>query len=372
MDIWRIPVTGGPPEQITHQNSRVVSPVLLDDRTLAYTATADDGTGPWLYVMDVNQRVPRRWTTGVEHYLSIAASADRPGAPRRLVATVSNPVVELWSVPLTAEIADERVATRLALPTARAAAPRFGVDSSLFYLATRGGADGIWQQTATSALEVWKPTQGAVVGAVAIAPDGRRMCFPVRREARSTLYCSLTDGTAAHAVAESLDVRGAASWAPDGKWIVIGALIRTGMRVFKIPVDSGRPVRLVDSVSSNPVWSPDGRIILYSGTPRARSVPVHAVTPEGQPVALPAVEVDRLGDSYRFLHDGTHVVVKLGGFRRQDFWLVDVRTGKRRQITKLRPGDALHRFDVSPDGHRLVFERVRENSDVVLIELPPR
>jgi hypothetical protein len=30
----------------------------------------------------------------------------------------------------------------------------------------------------------------------------------------------------------------------------------------------------------------------------------------------------------------------------------------------------LRRFDVSPDGKRIVVERVRENSDVVLIELP--
>jgi hypothetical protein len=30
----------------------------------------------------------------------------------------------------------------------------------------------------------------------------------------------------------------------------------------------------------------------------------------------------------------------------------------------------VRRFDVSPDGRELVFERVRENSDVVLIELP--
>jgi hypothetical protein len=63
-------------------------------------------------------------------------------------------------------------------------------------------------------------------------------------------------------------------------------------------------------------------------------------------------------------------VVKLGGFRRQDFWLFDLATGARRQITKLRPGESLVRFDVSPDGKRILFERVRENSDVVLIELP--
>jgi hypothetical protein len=31
--------------------------------------------------------------------------------------------------------------------------------------------------------------------------------------------------------------------------------------------------------------------------------------------------------------------------------------------------ESLCRFDVSPDGERLVFERVRENSGVVLIEM---
>jgi Tol biopolymer transport system component len=83
------------------------------------------------------------------------------------------------------------------------------------------------------------------------------------------------------------------------------------------------------------------------------------------------LSVDRIGDSYRFLPDGKRLVVKLGGFRRQDFWLFDIASGQRRQLTSLQPGQSLQRFDVSPDGKRIVFERVRENSDVVLIELPP-
>jgi hypothetical protein len=41
-------------------------------------------------------------------------------------------------------------------------------------------------------------------------------------------------------------------------------------------------------------------------------------------------------------------------------------------VTRLRPGESLHRFDVSPDGRRIVLERVRENSDIALIELPSR
>jgi Tol biopolymer transport system component len=372
MDVWRMPSSGGQPERITSLNSRVAYPVALDDRTLLFTATADDGTGPWLYSVDLEARIANRLSSGVEHYLSIAASSETPGQPRRLVVTVSNPSVQLWTVPISNGVADEPASSPVALPTARSAAPRFGPDSSLFYLASRGGADGVWRLSGAGADEIWKPGQGAVVGAPAVSSDGRRVCVPVRREGRSTLHCTTAEGTGVQTLAESLDVRGAASWSPDGKWIAVGAMDGSAVRVFKVPADGGTPVRLVDSASSNPVWSPDGRFILYSGTSRARSVPLKAVTPDGRPFPIPSLQVDRVGDSYRFLPDGKRLVVKLGGFRRQDFWLFDVTTGERRQLTRLRPGESLHRFDVSEDGERVLFERVRENSDVVLIELPRR
>jgi Tol biopolymer transport system component len=285
---------------------------------------------------------------------------------------VSNTTVQLWSVPITNGTADEKSTTLIALPTARAAAPRFGRDTSLWYLASRSGADGLWLFSGGNAVELWTSSRGAVVGAVAVSPDGKTVCFPVRREGRSTLFCMSADGSGARAVAESLDVRGGASWSPDGKWIAVAAEEGRGARLFKIPVGGGAPVQLVDSVSSNPAWSPDGKFILYSGTPRARSAPVKAVTPDGKPFPFPQLFVDRDGDSYRFLPDGKQLVLKQGGFRRQDFWLLDLATGARRQLTRLEPGESLQRFDVSPDGKRVVFERVRENSDVVLIELPSR
>jgi Tol biopolymer transport system component len=372
MDIWRIPSDSGPAERITAQNSRVAYPVLIDDRTLLYTATADDGTGPWLYSMDVGVRAPERVNMTVEHYISIAAGDESRGQPRRLVATVSNPTVDLWAIPVTNRPAGEQSAARVTLPTARSAAPRFSADGSLFYLASRGGADAVWRLSGNDATEVWKAADGAVAGAVAVSPNGSQICFPVRRQGRSTLYCMSAQGTGARALAESLDVKGPASWSPDGKWIAIAAADGQGSRVFKIPVDGGAAVRLVDSLSSNPVWSPNGKFIVYSGIPRARSVPIKAVTPDGQPYPVPAISVDRVGDSYRFLPDGNELVVKLGGFRRQDFWLLDISTGLRRQLTTLKPGESLHRFDLSPDGKRIVFERVRENSDIAVITLPPR
>jgi Tol biopolymer transport system component len=95
---------------------------------------------------------------------------------------------------------------------------------------------------------------------------------------------------------------------------------------------------------------------------------------DGTPLhlAISGLLVDRLGDDYRFTPDGKSLVVKLGGFRLQDFWLVDPRTGARRRLTRLPAGESVSRFDVSPDGRRIVFELVEENSDIALLELPAR
>ena len=56
LDIWRIRPAGGTPERITSHDGRVSYPVLLDRRTLMYLASDPDGSGPWLYSMDVERR----------------------------------------------------------------------------------------------------------------------------------------------------------------------------------------------------------------------------------------------------------------------------------------------------------------------------
>jgi len=373
MDVWRISAAGGTAERVTTHNSRVGYPVLLDDRTLVYTATDDDGTGPWLYLMDLRDRTPVRLSSGVEHVISVAASAEVEGKPRRLVVTVSNPTVRLWSVPIADTIVGETGAAQLSLPTARSAGPRYAPDSAVLYLASRGGADAVWRQSQGGARELWRPREGTLAGVATASPNGKMVCAAVRARLRSALRCTDVESGREWSIAEALDVRGAPSWSPDGEWIAMAARDGDATHVFKIPVGGGEPVRLVDSVSFDPVWSPDGTFILYSGTPRGRSVPVEAVRPDGKPYPLPLGQlvVDRLADSYRFLPSGEGLVVKLGGFRHQDFWLLDLRTGARRQLTRLKPGQSISRFDVSPDGKRIIFERAEENSDIALIEVPP-
>jgi Tol biopolymer transport system component len=51
---------------------------------------------------------------------------------------------------------------------------------------------------------------------------------------------------------------------------------------------------------------------------------------------------------------------------------VNVDTGARRQLTDLKSGYFLRDFDISPDGKQIVFDRIQENSNVGLIDLPAR
>ena len=53
----------------------------------------------------------------------------------------------------------------------------------------------------------------------------------------------------------------------------------------------------------------------------------------------------------------------------QDFWLLDLKTQQSRLLTRLANSGSMRTFDVTPDGKQIVFDRLRENSDIVLIDL---
>jgi Tol biopolymer transport system component len=133
-DVWRISTAGGEPERLTFHDSTVTFPTLLNARTLLYLATDDDGSRPRIYTMDVDRRVPHRISTGVEGYVSLAASADG----RRVAATVSRATADLWRVPIGARVIDESAATPLSLPAGHGLSPRTG-PGYIVYRAPKAG-----------------------------------------------------------------------------------------------------------------------------------------------------------------------------------------------------------------------------------------
>src|SRR6516165_8461147 len=62
------------------------------------------------------------------------------------------------------------------------------------------------------------------------------------------------------------------------------------------------------------------------------------------------------------LHAGTARIAGL--------WLLDLASMKSRPLTKVQNRAAMRTFDVTSDGKQIVFDRLRENSQVIMIDLP--
>jgi dipeptidyl aminopeptidase/acylaminoacyl peptidase len=304
-----------------------------------------------------------------EQYFSVAVSDTEP---RRLVTSVAIPTADLWRVPISDTVQTEAAATRLPVANTRALSPRFAPDY-LAFLSSTGGTDGVWKFEQGEATELWRGEDGGVVAPPATSPDGLLICFSYRKAGRASLYVMNANGTGVRPLAETLDVRGAATWSPDGQSVAVAGNQGDGTRLFTIALAGGPPIQLVDTLSFNPVWSPDGRLILYSEQQRAGQFEVKGITPHGAPVTVVPLQIVGFSTAthYRFVPNENALVVLEGVIgASQNFFKVDLVTGQRRQLTDLDSSGVIRNFDVSPDGTHIVFDRWRQHADIAVMTLP--
>ena len=365
LDIWRIRPDEGTPERITSHNTRVTYPVFLNRRTLMYLASDTDGSGPWLYSMDVERRIPHRLTSDLERYTSLAASADG----RRLVVTRTNPDRTLWLLRIADSPAVASEALPIPLTTSPGFSPRLGPDY-LLYVSATGTGERIWRLVNGKSTELWHGEGARVFGGPAISLDGRHLAFSVRQNGQTLLYAMQADGTNARVVADSLDLQGNPAWSPDGQSITSAVADHGTPRLFRIPIDGRPPTPFIRDYSVDPAWSPDGRFVVYSGPDIGTTFSLKAVTVEAAPHPLPELTLTRGARRVAFLAGGRALVLLRGEIQHKNLWLIDLETGAERQLTNLAPEFDIQDFDISPDGREVVIERVQARSNVVLLDLP--
>ena len=365
LDLWRIRPTGGTPERVTSHNGRVIYPVLLDRRTLIYLASDPDGSGPWLYSMDVERRIPHRLTSGLDRYTSLAASADG----RRLVLTLASPKRTLWRLRIPDSPATVSTPAQISLTTSTGFSPRLGPDFLLYVSATSTG-ESISKLANGTSSELWRGEGAQIVGGPGIAPDGRSIAFSVRQNGRTTLNVMQADGTNVRIVADSLNLQGAPAWAPDGQSIITAADDHGVPHLYRVPVDGRPPVLFVREYALDPACAPDGRFVVYSGPDIGTTFSVKAVSAGGAEYPLPSLTLTRGARHLSFLNGGRTLVFLRGEMQHKNLWLINLENGAERQLTNLPPDFDIQAFDISPDGREVVLERVQERSDVVLLDLP--
>jgi Tol biopolymer transport system component len=365
LDIWRVRTSGGTPERITSHNGRVSYPVLLDRRTLLYLASDPDGSGPWLYSMDVERRIAHRLSSGLDRYTSLAASSDG----RRLVLTLASPKTTLWRLRVADSLATLSTPARISLTTSTGSSPRLGPDF-LLYVSAASANESIWKVANGTDTELWNGPGARIIGGPAVAPDGRSIACSVRQNGKSFLYLMQADGANARILTDSLDLQGAPAWAPDGQSITAAADDRGVPHLFRVPLDGRPPVLFVGDYAVDPAWAPDGSFVVYSGPDIGTTFSVKAVTAEAEARPFPNMTLTRGARHLSFLNGGRALVFLRGEIQHKNLWLINLETGAERQLTNLPPDFDIRAFDISPDGHEVVLERVQERADVALLDLP--
>ena len=364
LDIWRIK-PGGAPERITSHNGRVTHPVLLNRRTLMYLASDPDGSGPWLYGMDVEHRIPHRLSLGPDCYTSLAAAADG----KRLVVTRSSPKRTLWRLETGNSHGESLLPVRIPLTPAAAFSPRLGPDY-LVFVSSAGAGESIWKRTNGKDVELWSSPGAQILGGPAISPDGGQIAFSVGQRSQTLLYVMRADGTGARVAADSLDLQGSPAWAPDGRSITSAANDHGTPHLFQVPVNGGSAAIFLRDYAAEPAWQPSGRFVVYSGPDIGAAFSLKAVTPEGAAHPLPRLaNLTRGARRVKFVEAGRELAFLRGALEHKDLWLTDPESGAARRLTSVPDDFDIRDFDISADGAEIVLERVEERSDIVLVDL---
>jgi Tol biopolymer transport system component len=368
LDIWRIRSNGGTPERITSHNGRVTYPVFLDGRTLMYLATDPDGSGPWLYSMDVEHRIAHRLSSGVDRYTSLASSMDG----NRLVLTLASPKRSLWRLHVDDSGKELTLPVEIPLTTGTGFSPRLG-PNYLLYVSATATTESIWKLANGAATELWSGKGARILGGPAISPEGQRIGFSaLQPDGRTLLYVMESDGTNARIVADSLHLDGGPAWTPDGKSITSAAEDHGVTHLFRAPLNGHPPTAFVPEYSVDPAWAPDGGFVVYSGPDVGTTFSVKAVASDGTPHPFPTLTLTRGARRVAFLSGGRDLVVLRGEMEHMNLWVINLETGAERQLTSFTPEFDIRDFDVSADGREIVLERVQERADVVLMDLQRR
>ncbi len=215
----------------------------------------------------------------------------------------------------------------------------------------------------------------------ALSADHSRIAY-VSTASPAGIWVMKADGTGAHSILPTSDMRGPISWAPDGTQLAIAAANVIG--------DGGAGIVLVDSDGTNtrtldtgqgdigaPAWAPDGKHIAYMAGPYPFTSGIYQMNPDASnPTLIYALNNQFTGDptwspdgtriafAYgppNVVTDGIGVILTAGGIAVVNADGTDARFLTPLDTTRFEPFD--RRPTWSRDGQWIAFDRGQPDAD---------
>jgi len=222
------------------------------------------------------------------------------------------------------------------------------------------------------------------IGGGAWSPNGQEIAFESNASGRTNVWKIHSDGSGPTQLTHSDDRQFAATWSPDGKWIVYqqdvgGAEI---WDLFAVAAEGGNPVNLTNTekiAESSPLWSPDGAKLAIAYKPKESPVTDIAILDwkNRQVTKLTnEKEQDHRWSAAAWSRDGTFILANRGNalFTDSDAYLIDVSTGKAEKLTAHDGQQLFEGDDLSSDGKTALISSNAKGGyfNVALLDVPTK
>jgi serine/threonine-protein kinase len=363
--------------QVTTGDWLDINPVWMpDSRTLLFISSRGGGRDVFRQRFDGTGDPlgePERVTTGLNAH-GISVSADG-----RLLAYSSYVQrASIWSIPIpTDRVASVREAEQVTFGTDKIEKLAISRDGRwMAYDSDRNGQPDIWKVPLAGGTpeQVTRGPNNKFVNDW--SPDGQEIVYHSMREGgqRDVMIVS-ADGTKTEAVADSPAEEQHSGWGPDGNSIIYDLAASTDLqnqlylvRRARRGAPWGTPKRLTSDGSSDPKWSPDGRLIAYCVRGELR-----VITPDGtrKRIVVPDVAGQPRPSYPIWSEDSRTIYYKAYDAQLQtSIWSVSADGGQPKLLVSFDdPTRRSLRREFATDGRRFYFTIANDESDLSAVEL---
>jgi serine/threonine protein kinase/Tol biopolymer transport system component len=314
-NIWRLPLSGGSPVQLTTGAGPDESPSLGRDGTIAYVNSRWQNT---LEIHDLTNGSSRTLVTHTPYVWAPAVSPD--GSEIAFSRSEVDGSWHIWTIGLSGG-----PARQLTSGEAGEVYPRYARDGLSLFFHTWNAPRRVGRVPPGGGPAAW-PSLGGNGGTATFgdpSPDGKLLAFVRADSDAERIYIASTGNGAARRLTAS---RGTLPrWSPDGSTIAFASDRRYDGGIFVIHAD-GSGERQLTKDGGWPVWWPDGSQIGYiavgaNGNGEIRTVSLR----DGTARRLESVRLATLNHPFALFPDGVRLVVGNAVHMSDEIWVIEPR-----------------------------------------------
>src|SRR6266536_588537 len=239
-------------------------------------------------------------------------------------------------------------------------------DGKIVYVSRSGVGWDVWLANADGTEPRQLTFNSEINDYPAVSPDGSYIVFHSDRTGADHLWRMNSDGSNQLQLTNGYAERNAAI-SPDGRWVYYNT--SADLKLWKVAIEGGEPVKLLDQYALYPSVSPDGRLIAYyqiSNGPRKYSITLGRVEDLKTVTQISLAPGSWISARLHWDAASTSVTYAVENEGKVKLYEQSLSGGPPRQVVSFKAEDEFD-FSWSPDHTKLAYMSSKWNHDIVLI-----